>query len=67
MNTNIETITENEVQDYIQGLLEDDFNENEDSGMRVVTFAAAGVLSYNRGLILTTDDGKKYNITITEG
>jgi hypothetical protein len=65
-------MTEQELQDLLQALLAglpavfDDSAtaEKDDLIESVRTFKEAGIFTHDKGLVVTTDDGKEYQITI---
>ncbi|HOD84367.1 MAG: hypothetical protein BWX88_03447 [Planctomycetes bacterium ADurb.Bin126] len=55
-------MNEHEMEDLLANLLQ---NEDEAPDVRrVTTFEEAGILTYNRGLIVRTEDGSEFQITI---
>ena len=55
---------EDTIVDLIRMLLED--ARHEDMGMRVRTYAEAGLLTSNKGLVLRTQDGSEFQVTIAQ-
>lgn len=53
-------MTEKEVQDLLQMLLEEELSE----GARVRSFEEAGVLTRDAGLVVRLPDGSEFQITI---
>ena len=64
-NENDETLTEAELQENLQALL---LGERIDctllEGTSARTFEDAGVMTYNKGLVITTPDGSEFQLTI---
>jgi len=55
-------MNEHEMEDLLANLLQ---NEDEAPEVRrVTTFEEAGILTYNRGLVVRTEDGSEFQITI---
>ncbi|HOD84562.1 MAG TPA: hypothetical protein PKG77_24350 [Phycisphaerae bacterium] len=55
-------MNEHEMEDMLANLLQ---NEDEAPEVRrVETFEEAGILTYNRGLVVRTEDGSEFQLTI---
>ena len=63
-----EGITEEVVEDALWGMLlgEWDVENSLLSGCRVQTFANAGVMTYNKGVVITMPDGSEFQLTIVQ-
>ncbi len=56
------------VQDALMGMLYGDWNVEDTAleGCRVRTFEDAGVMTYNKGVVVTLPDGSEFQVTIVQ-
>lgn len=54
---------EQEIQDILQEAI-DLFVEEEGAAVETITFEEAGIFTNDKGLVLTTEDGHEFQITI---
>jgi hypothetical protein len=62
-------MTEQEMENYLAEAIElrnadEDFDL--ESSIRILTYEEAGIMTYNKGLVLQTPDGDKFQITIVK-
>jgi hypothetical protein len=62
-------MTEQEMENYLAEAIEL-HNADEDfdleSNIRILTYEEAGIMTYNKGLVLRTPDGDEFQITIVK-
>ena len=64
-----EDFTEEDLQNGLAQLITGDWTWGTDinwENLRVETFANAGVMTYNKGLVITLPDGSEYQLTIVQ-
>ena len=62
-------MTEKEMEDYLAEAIDlrnadDDFDL--EHNIRILTYEEAGIMTYNKGLVLRTPDGDEFQITIVK-
>jgi len=59
-------ITDEIVEEALEGILSGDWDTENSAleGARILTFQQAGVMTYNKGLVITLPDGTEYQLTI---
>ena len=59
-------ITDEIVEEALDGILSGEWDTENSAleGSRVKTFQQAGVMTYNKGLVITLPDGTEYQLTI---
>ena len=63
MNTTTEKLTEQKIQDYLVEVL--DWASNEDGMVKIIdTFEELEILTNNKGLVITMQDGSKFQLVI---
>ena len=68
MYENEELFNEDTMQDALRELITEGYDSYEIcwENMRVRTFAEAGLMTYNKGLVITTPDGSEFQLTIVQ-
>ena len=64
-----DTFTEEDLQDGLAQLITGDWTYGSEicwENMRVETYEQAGVMTYNKGLVITLPDGSEYQLTIVQ-
>ena len=64
-----DTFTEEDLQNGLAQLITDDFSYGSEicwENLRVQTYEEAGVLTYDKGLVITLPDGSEYQLTIVQ-
>lgn len=63
---NEEQFTEDTLQDALRELITEGYDSYEVcwENLRVRTFAEAGLMTWNKGLVITLPDGSEYQLTI---
>ena len=65
MNTTTEKLTEQKIQDYLVEVL--DWASNEDGMVKIIdTFEELGVMTNNKGLVITMQDGSRFQLVIAK-
>ena len=65
MNTTTEKLTEQKIQDYLVEVL--DWASNEDGMVKIIdTFEELGVMTNNKGLVITMQDGTRFQLIIAK-
>ncbi len=63
----MENATEWDVQNALKGLLQDGYDSEEVfADAHVRTFDEAGMMTYNRGVVITLPDGSEFQLTIVQ-
>ena len=59
-------ITDEIVEEALEGILNGDWDTENSAleGARIRTFQQAGVMTYNKGLVITLPNGTEYQLTI---
>ena len=65
---NEEQFTEDTLQDALREYITEGYDSYEMcwENLRVRTFAEAGLMTYNKGLVITLPDGSEYQLTIVQ-
>ena len=65
---NEEQFAEETLQDALMELITEGYNSYEMcwENLRVQTYEQAGVMTYNKGLVITLPDGSEYQLTIVQ-
>ena len=68
MYENEEMFNEETLQDALRELITEGYDSYEIcwENLRVRTFAEAGVMTYNKGLVITAPDGSEFQLTIVQ-
>ncbi len=68
MYENEEMFNEETLQDALRELINEGYDSYEIcwENLRVRTFAEAGVMTYNKGLVITAPDGSEFQLTIVQ-
>lgn len=64
-----DAFTEEDLQDGLAQLITSDWTYGSEicwEDMRVETYEQAGVMTYNKGLVITLPDGSEYQLTIVQ-
>ena len=65
MNTTTEKLTEQKIQDYLVEVL--DWVSNEDGMVKIIdTFEDLGMMTNNKGLVITMQDGTRFQLIIAK-
>lgn len=65
MNTTTEKLTEQKIQDYLVEVL--DWASNEDGMVKIIdTFEELGMMTNNKGLVITMQDGTRFQLIIAK-
>ena len=65
MNTTTEKLTEQKIQDYLVEVL--DWASNEDGMVKIIdTFEELGMMTNNKGLVITMQDGTRFQLVIAK-
>ena len=63
MNTTTEKLTEQKIQDYLVEVL--DYASSQDGMVKIIdTFEELGMMTNNKGLVITMQDGSKFQLVI---
>ena len=65
MNTTTEKLTEQKIQDYLVEVL--DYASSQDGMVKIIdTFEELGVMTNNKGLVITMQDGSRFQLVIVK-
>lgn len=59
--------TEQELARWLEEVIFDATSDTEDGGLRIISFAEAGLLTADEGLVLCFRDGVEFQLTIVRG
>ena len=65
MNTTTEKLTEGKIQDYLVEVL--DYASSQDGMVKIIdTFEELGMMTNNKGLVITMQDGTRFQLIIAK-
>ena len=65
MNTTTERLTEQKIQDYLVEVL--DYASSQDGMVKIIdTFEELGMMTNNKGLVITMQDGTRFQLIIAK-
>jgi hypothetical protein len=65
MNTTTEKLTEQKIQDYLVEVL--DYASSQDGMVKIIdTFEELGMMTNNKGLVITMQDGTRFQLIIAK-
>ena len=65
MNTTTEKLTEQKIQDYLVEVL--DYASSQDGMVKIIdTFEELGMMTNNKGLVITMQDGTRFQLIIVK-
>ena len=65
MNTTIEKLTDQKIQDYLVEVL--DYASSQDGMVKIIdTFEELGMMTNNKGLVITMQDGTRFQLIIAK-